>query len=45
MLDLLALPGMPQAIAARDITTIYRLLKEHGVSQRTIAAATGQSRQ
>ncbi|MGH3692895.1 MAG: helix-turn-helix domain-containing protein [Pseudonocardiaceae bacterium] len=42
-LDLLALPGMRHALAQRDITTVYRLLKEHGISHRTIAEATGQS--
>lgn len=41
--DLLSLPGMPAALAQRDITEVYRLLKQAGVSQRVIATATGQS--
>lgn len=32
-----------RALAARDITTVYRLLKDAGVSQRQIAALTSQS--
>ncbi|MGH3767741.1 MAG: hypothetical protein ACRDS0_14500 [Pseudonocardiaceae bacterium] len=42
-LDLLAIPGMAAALAARDIAAVYRLLSRHGVAQRQIAAATGQS--
>ena len=42
-LDLFALPGMAAALATRDIAAIYRLLSRHGVAQRQIAAATGQS--
>jgi transcriptional regulator with XRE-family HTH domain len=42
-LDLTALPGMAAALAARDIAAVYRLLSRHGVAQRQIAAATGQS--
>jgi transcriptional regulator with XRE-family HTH domain len=43
-LDLLVLPGMPEALASREIATVrYRLLSKHGVPQRQIAAATGQS--
>jgi transcriptional regulator with XRE-family HTH domain len=34
---------MRQALAARDIALVYRLLQSHGVSQRRIAAATAQS--
>ncbi|ASU77038.1 XRE family transcriptional regulator [Actinopolyspora erythraea] len=34
---------MRQALANRDISDIYKLLRKHGVSQRQIAAATGQS--
>ncbi len=34
---------MPEALASRDIATVYRLLTKHGVPQRQIAAATGQS--
>ncbi|MGH3696775.1 MAG: hypothetical protein ACRDRX_22800 [Pseudonocardiaceae bacterium] len=41
--DLLAIPGMRTALAARDIAAVYRLLSRHGVAQRQIAAATGQS--
>lgn len=42
-LDFLSLPGMRAALAARDITKVYKLLKDAGVAQRTIAGATGQS--
>ncbi|MGW0521395.1 MULTISPECIES: helix-turn-helix domain-containing protein [unclassified Crossiella] len=34
---------MRDALAARDISTVYRLLRRVGVSQRQIAASTGQS--
>ena len=34
---------MREALAAREISSVYRLLRQHGVSQRQIAAATGQS--
>ncbi|WP_243859477.1 helix-turn-helix transcriptional regulator [Amycolatopsis arida] len=34
---------MRDALAARDISTVYRLLRMHGISQRQIAAMTGQS--
>jgi transcriptional regulator with XRE-family HTH domain len=34
---------MRAALAARDIRTVYRLLKQCGVSQRRIASLTGQS--
>lgn len=34
---------MRSALAARDISTVYRLLRRIGVSQRQIAALTGQS--
>lgn len=34
---------MRAALAARDISTVYRLLRRVGVSQRQIAAMTGQS--
>ena len=40
---LLAAPGMCAALAVRDISTVYRLLTEAGVTQRAIAQATGQS--
>ena len=34
---------MRAALAARDISTVYRLLRRVGVSQRQIAALTGQA--
>ncbi len=34
---------MRRAVATRDISTVYRLLRRVGVSQRQIAALTGQS--
>jgi transcriptional regulator with XRE-family HTH domain len=36
-------PEMRSALAAREVSTIYRLLRRRGVSQRQIAAMTGQS--
>jgi transcriptional regulator with XRE-family HTH domain len=36
-------PDMRAALAARDIATVFRLLQRVGVSQRRIAALTGQS--
>jgi hypothetical protein len=30
-------PQMARALATRDITTVYRLLVDHGVTQRHIA--------
>ncbi|MFC4585860.1 helix-turn-helix domain-containing protein [Sphaerisporangium corydalis] len=36
-------PQMRQALAVRDIATVYLLLQRVGVSQRRIAALTGQS--
>lgn len=36
-------PEARRALAARDIATVYRLLKDAGVSQRWIAELTGQS--
>lgn len=36
-------PEMRRALATRDVATVYRLLQRMGVSQRRIAAATGQS--
>jgi transcriptional regulator with XRE-family HTH domain len=36
-------PDMRSALAARDIATVFRLLQRVGVSQRRIAALTGQS--
>jgi transcriptional regulator with XRE-family HTH domain len=36
-------PDMRAALACRDITTVYELLKQAGVSQRGIAALVGQS--
>lgn len=43
MYDLLATPAARHALAARDIATVYELLKQAGVSQRQIATMTGQS--
>src|SRR5207248_1425590 len=34
---------MRLALAVRDIGSVFRLLQQHGVSQRRIAALTGQS--
>lgn len=34
---------MREALAARDVAAVFRLLKAHGVSQRRIAGLTGQS--
>ena len=34
---------MRQLLAVHDIAGVYRLLHRHGVSQRAIAARTGQS--
>ena len=34
---------MRRALATRDIATVFRLLQRYGVSQRRIAAFTGQS--
>ncbi|QFU89379.1 helix-turn-helix domain-containing protein [Amycolatopsis sp. YIM 10] len=34
---------MREALAAREISSVYRQLRRHGVSQRLIAAMTGQS--
>jgi transcriptional regulator with XRE-family HTH domain len=36
-------PAMSAALAARDVAAIFRLLQNIGVSQRRIAAMTGQS--
>ncbi|MGH3910974.1 MAG: helix-turn-helix domain-containing protein [Pseudonocardiaceae bacterium] len=36
-------PEMRSALAARDISTVYRLLNETGVTQRQISQLTGQS--
>ncbi len=41
--DLWRRPDMLAALAARDVGTVYRLLQRVGVSQRRIAAMTGQS--
>ncbi len=40
---LFAEPAMREAITQRDISSVYRLLNQAGVPQRTIAYATGQS--
>src|SRR5262245_16170176 len=42
-LELFAAPGMRAALASRDISTVYRLLAQAGVTQRALAQATGQS--
>lgn len=34
---------MREALAARRVSSVYRLLRVHGISQRQIAAMTGQS--
>ncbi|MFD9891595.1 tetratricopeptide repeat protein [Amycolatopsis sp. NPDC059027] len=34
---------MRAALAVRDVSAVYRLLRKHGISQRQIAALTGQS--
>ncbi len=34
---------MREALAARDVSNVYRLLRREGISQRQIAAQTGQS--
>jgi hypothetical protein len=36
-------PDMRGALARRDIGAVYRILQKYGVSQRRIAALTGQS--
>jgi transcriptional regulator with XRE-family HTH domain len=36
-------PDMRAALAERDIATVFRILNTHGMSQREIAAMTGQS--
>src|SRR6266496_5201472 len=36
-------PEMRAALASREVSAVYRLLRKHGVSQRQIAAMTGQS--
>jgi hypothetical protein len=36
-------PDMRTALAGRDMAMVYRLLQRSGVSQRRIAALTGQS--
>src|SRR3954470_12961971 len=36
-------PEMRTALAAREVSKIYKLLRRNGVSQRQIAAMTGQS--
>jgi hypothetical protein len=36
-------PDMRGALARRDIAAVYRILQKYGVSQRRIAALTGQS--
>lgn len=41
--DLLNLPSVRDALARRDITRLYHILKREGIPQRLIAEATGQS--
>jgi transcriptional regulator with XRE-family HTH domain len=36
-------PDMRSALAVRDVAAVFRLLQKHGLSQRQIAALTGQS--
>ena len=36
-------PDMRRCLAEHDIAGVYRLLQRHGVSQRALAARTGQS--
>ena len=36
-------PEMKRVLADRDISSVYRQLRRHGISQRHIAALTGQS--
>jgi transcriptional regulator with XRE-family HTH domain/tetratricopeptide (TPR) repeat protein len=36
-------PDMKRALVDRDISSVYRLLRREGISQRQIAALTGQS--
>lgn len=36
-------PDMHRALASRDVSTVYKLLKAAGFSQRQIGALTGQS--
>ena len=36
-------PDMRDALSTRDISAVYRLLRKQGISQRQIAASTGQS--
>jgi tetratricopeptide (TPR) repeat protein/predicted XRE-type DNA-binding protein len=36
-------PDMRDALSTRDISSVYRLLRKQGISQRQIAASTGQS--
>lgn len=42
LVDLLTDPPARHAIARRDITTVFRILREAGVTQVSIALATGQ---
>jgi transcriptional regulator with XRE-family HTH domain len=41
--DLWEKPDMRAALANKEISQVYRLLRKHGISQRQIAAQTGQS--
>ncbi|MGH3801908.1 MAG: helix-turn-helix domain-containing protein [Pseudonocardiaceae bacterium] len=42
LVDLLTDPAARHALVRRDITTVYRILRDAGVSQTRIARATGQ---
>ncbi|MGH3909590.1 MAG: helix-turn-helix domain-containing protein, partial [Pseudonocardiaceae bacterium] len=41
--DLWDEPEMKRALVDRDVSSVYRLLRRVGISQRQIAALTGQS--
>ncbi|HEY7224648.1 MAG TPA: helix-turn-helix domain-containing protein [Micromonosporaceae bacterium] len=41
--DALGRPDMRHALAVRDVATVFRILNHRGISQRQIAAHTGQS--
>ncbi|MGH3886993.1 MAG: helix-turn-helix domain-containing protein [Pseudonocardiaceae bacterium] len=42
LVDLLTAPAARHALVRRDITTVYRILRDAGVSQTRLARATGQ---
>lgn len=41
--DIWQIGDMREALAARDVSSVYRMLRRVGISQRQIAALTGQS--